>query len=272
MQLSSEMLNNKSANTILFRASIVHKDESIYASKDDGADYLDLNHNGRADFKDLTPTVIWRANQAIDRTEPALTLPLRVLREAAQNGGHGEVITADKLQNVKLEDVHLSNDEGGSWHNARTNNPRSLATLIPQYAPLDSDATYGIDLRRQEFVIYRPEGTPAPSSPTPPPAPVSPQQAILDAVHNTPEYQHAQAMKAGAEHCIERIDGTPRPETRLTFGRLAHAAFDSNYDLGGAKAVSNSLENAKRVYQEQIQKAEATMQQLEQSALPGASH
>lgn len=149
--------NFYSNNKILFRAPILNHAGVTYCDGDGHpmatraqGDYLDLNSNGDIERS--------RSGRSFTYREPNLNISMNALNNAAQAGGHGEVLTAEKLSNVLLQDVHVSFPVF-VWGDIREEryNQRSMASLLFNYAPLDRDASFAIDLPNRQFVIYRPE-------------------------------------------------------------------------------------------------------------------
>jgi len=119
-------------------------------------EYIDLNLDGKIDYTHIERLDIKGESYGLAQfTEPSLKYTLESLRSMSAEGGHGEMLIAQKLTKVPIEDV-LHSFEGG-WDHIQRENPRSASVLVDELCPLEDNASFALDLLSGEFLIYRPK-------------------------------------------------------------------------------------------------------------------
>ena len=155
----------RSNNRILFSTKIVHDHMNWKSPKGtrethtNEGDYIDLNKNDAIDRKQFAGEVGWFNYQYCGKMlEPSLAVPLSTLKSAAQER-NTEIITQDDANDFGVTYQAFDTERRGDREFVYDR--KNLGDFARELAPLDQDAKWAIDLKNDEFIIFKPGTTEA---------------------------------------------------------------------------------------------------------------
>jgi hypothetical protein len=150
----------RSKNQVLFQTKILQNQKYGLTAGCGGSytvgnfDVIDLKQNNKFDWTFNHTGGMFSSAYKGTPQEPSFKEDYDKLKAYAERY-KAEVITQDDVSGLLIQDLALEGDR--SHDTLIPNNTRQISTLVSELEPFEKDAKWAIDVKSNEFLVYKPK-------------------------------------------------------------------------------------------------------------------